>query len=307
MSYFTTIKKILAGMALVVCVIFPMGVFAQAPTPINYVPLVDLPGTATSGAKGSPVELATYLPGIFRLSIGAAGVLAVIMIVLGGVQYLSTDAISGKSEGKERIQNALVGLLLAIGSFVILNTINPATVQFNLNLQRPAPTAPTAPTTPANPTTPNTGGSAWPDDSAVRADLSRRNISINRTSNCPRIGDSACTSVHGLRPAIISALGELRIACNCQVTITGGTEYWLHGNRDTNIQTNTSPHKPGGDVVDLSLGGGLLEFFRRGGAGIERATGTGCTTGTERYRYNGALYVNEVIPGNPPHFHVCFN
>ena len=153
MSYFAIIKKILAGIALVVCVIFPMATFAQgpAPTPINYVPLVDLPGTATSDAKGATVELATYLPGIFRLSIAVAGALAVIMIVVGGVQYLSTDAISGKSEGKERIQNALVGLLLAIGSFVILNTINPATVSFNLSIKRPDPTTPTAPTTPTTP------------------------------------------------------------------------------------------------------------------------------------------------------------
>ena len=197
MSYFATIKKILAGIALVVCVIFPMATFAQgsAPTPINYVPLVDLPGTATSDAKGATVELATYLPGIFRLSIGIAGVLAVIMIVYGGVEYLSTDAISGKSEGKERIQNALVGLLLAIGSFVILNTINPATVEFNLNLQRPAPATPPQTggpatplpnpggggpaTPPSNPPSNDPRGSVWTDDSATRATILSKNININ--------------------------------------------------------------------------------------------------------------------------------
>lgn len=144
MNYFETIKKILAGIALLLCVVLPMATFAQdsAPTPINYVPLVDLPGTGTSNAPGATVELSTYLPGIFKLSIAIAGALAVIMIVYGGVEYLSTDAISGKSEGKEKITNALIGLLLAIGSFIILNTINPATVEFDLTIKRPAALTP---------------------------------------------------------------------------------------------------------------------------------------------------------------------
>jgi hypothetical protein len=47
------------------------------------------------------------------------------MIVIGGVQYLSTDAISGKNEGRKKIENALGGLLLAILAWLILNTINP--------------------------------------------------------------------------------------------------------------------------------------------------------------------------------------
>jgi len=38
---------------------------------------------------------------------------------------MSTDAYSGKSEGKKKITNALLGLLLAGLSWVILYTINP--------------------------------------------------------------------------------------------------------------------------------------------------------------------------------------
>ena len=67
----------------------------------------------------------TYLTGMVKLLIMVAGVLAVIMIMLGGIQYMSSDAISGKEEGKEKITQALFGLLLAIASWLILNTINP--------------------------------------------------------------------------------------------------------------------------------------------------------------------------------------
>jgi hypothetical protein len=43
------------------------------------------------------------------------------------------DAITGKEEGKARIQRALGGLLLALASYIILYTINPNLVSLNLN------------------------------------------------------------------------------------------------------------------------------------------------------------------------------
>jgi len=76
--------------------------------------------------------------------------LAVIMIIWGGIQYMSTDAISGKSEAKNTIQNAIWGLLLAISAWLILNTINPDLVKFNLNIEpiKPSTTSDTSSTTP---------------------------------------------------------------------------------------------------------------------------------------------------------------
>lgn len=76
---------------------------------------------------------------MFKLLIGLTAFFAVVMITIGGFQYLSTDAYSGKQEGRAKITNALIGLILAIASYVILNTINPALVNFNLNLTFNAP------------------------------------------------------------------------------------------------------------------------------------------------------------------------
>jgi hypothetical protein len=126
-----------------------------------YVPLSPLPLTTPSTcdpsnptAETCRTDIEQYLPGIFRLLIASAGALAVIMIVIGGIQYLSTDAISGKSEGKELITNALVGLMLVIGSWILLNTINPKTLEVNLSLQRPVSTIPSATSTTGGPTPP---------------------------------------------------------------------------------------------------------------------------------------------------------
>ena len=97
----------------------------------NYVPLAQLPGVGTSVNTSS---LSNYLQSIFQIGIAVAAGLAVIMIVLGGIEYMSTDAIGGKEEGKEKITSALWGLLLALSAWLILNTINPKLLDMNLQV-----------------------------------------------------------------------------------------------------------------------------------------------------------------------------
>ena len=66
-----------------------------------------------------------YLNLMIKLFIGICAVLAVIMIVWGGIEYMTTELISSKEAGKERIIHAILGLLLALGAWTLLNTINP--------------------------------------------------------------------------------------------------------------------------------------------------------------------------------------
>lgn len=80
---------------------------------------------APIGTLSGCVNLAGYLRGIFETTIGIGGVLAVIMIVICGIKLMATGSVSGKNEAKECITNAIFGVLLAIGSWLILNTINP--------------------------------------------------------------------------------------------------------------------------------------------------------------------------------------
>jgi|GEM_PF-2177744 len=78
--------------------------------------------------------LGKYLNIIIRLAIGIAGVLAVIMIVMGGIQYMTTELVHSKGQAKERITNAILGLLVALGAWLILNTINPALVSTKVDI-----------------------------------------------------------------------------------------------------------------------------------------------------------------------------
>jgi len=88
----------------------------------SYVPLAPLPGIAAGQAVP---PLSQYLNIVFSLGISVAAGLAVLMIVIGGIQYMSTDAVGGKEDAKGRITSALWGLLLALCSYLILYTINP--------------------------------------------------------------------------------------------------------------------------------------------------------------------------------------
>ncbi|MCC6323388.1 hypothetical protein IT400_01200, partial [Candidatus Nomurabacteria bacterium] len=70
-------------------------------------------------------KVGDYLNTILLIAIGLCGALAVIMIVIYGVQYMGDESVFGKTEAKSHIMAAIMGLLLALGAYTILNTINP--------------------------------------------------------------------------------------------------------------------------------------------------------------------------------------
>ena len=85
--------------------------------------------------------------------LSAAAILAVFMLVLAGVEMM-TAVEKWRTDAKQRIWNALLGLLLAALSFVILKTIDP---QFlNLKLTPVEVTGPPGPISPPAP-----GASSW--------------------------------------------------------------------------------------------------------------------------------------------------
>ena len=67
-----------------------------------------------------------YIGPIYKFAVILIGGLAVLMIVIGGLQVtLSGASQDGASQGKERIIKALSGLTLLLISGLILHTINP--------------------------------------------------------------------------------------------------------------------------------------------------------------------------------------
>lgn len=108
------------------------------PAGMGYQYLAPLPNPADNGNvqvnidPADPAALSNYLNMIIKLFIGICAVLAVIMIVIGGMQYMTTDLASSKEEGTSRIWGAVMGLVLALGSYAILYTINPNLLKSDL-------------------------------------------------------------------------------------------------------------------------------------------------------------------------------
>ena len=128
-------KKIIALLSLAfILIIFVIPIYHVFAT--EYIPLAPLPnftsfdpGSSTTTGAG---DLGKYLNIIIPLFIGICAVLAVIMIVVGGMQYMTSELISSKEEGRKRILNAIFGLLLALGAWLILFTINPSLLDTGL-------------------------------------------------------------------------------------------------------------------------------------------------------------------------------
>src|SRR3989344_2669703 len=119
---------------LVFLAMFAVALPAAAQTVCNggtctYIPLEPIPGAQQSGTA----DFAAFLSGIFKVLITFGGLFAVVMIVVAGIGYMISESAVEIDKAKGRAKAALWGLLLLTGSWLILNTINPDLLKFNLN------------------------------------------------------------------------------------------------------------------------------------------------------------------------------
>ncbi len=90
---------------------------------------VTIPGIA-AGETSNP---GGWVAGLYRFSLMAAGLLAFGMIVYAGLRYtFATGNPSTQTDARDQILQALLGLLLLLGAFIALTTINPGLVNLQL-------------------------------------------------------------------------------------------------------------------------------------------------------------------------------
>ncbi len=114
----------------------------KAPTKAFVTPSlnVEIPGLTFSDAASGPCTsdpeqtcvksnfLANYLNGIYTFLLGISITIAIIMIMVGGFQYVIAAGGGDVSKGKKRITNAVTGLILLLCIFLVLKTTNPQLV-----------------------------------------------------------------------------------------------------------------------------------------------------------------------------------
>ena len=97
----------------------------------GYEPLESIPGLTSDLNHDTAIDLGKFLMNAFNFLVAIAIVSAIVMITVGGFQYLTSAAVGSKEEAKTRISNALKGLILILLTYLILYTINPATVSLD--------------------------------------------------------------------------------------------------------------------------------------------------------------------------------
>jgi hypothetical protein len=72
--------------------------------------------------------LADYINVAYRYLVTVVLVVAIVMVVYGGFRYLVGASIGDIQAGKKIIVDAIVGMLIVLGAYTILSTVNPNTV-----------------------------------------------------------------------------------------------------------------------------------------------------------------------------------
>ena len=265
-------------------------------TQTDYTVLAPLPGTTNSCPTGTDctTNFKTYLEGMFTFAIGVSAVLAFIMLSFAGFQYVTTDGIGEKSNARERINNAVYGLLLVIGAYAILYTINPDILNFNLNIIRPNISSTD---TGIDPNAKYGNGKVVPgyplndndvaENGAIYSKLNNAGVFIN-AGPCKTGGTQGCTNLVYLPDSAINGVIDLYNACNkCYVQITGGAE------------GGHVEHGKGNPVVDLNPSSDLNKFLVGNKAPYHWQTVPKTINGkVVNFRYE--------VTGSAPHWHVVF-
>lgn len=236
------------------------------------------PGTAV----GDNSAFGSYLNLMIKIFIGICAILAVIMIVMGGIEYMTSELISNKEHGKERILGAVFGLLLALGAYTILNQINPNILNTDfgsitnqvveVNLANDSVWQPTG--SDGNYTNGGlkyTPGQPWINNGTVggragvpipAATLLASYDATVYNQECTTVGQPSCTSTAGLNTNILQTIYDhctYNNSGHCAISIQGGTEFWAHGG-----STGVTSHGIGSPTVDLGLTDGLNTYIKGG-------------------------------------------
>ena len=96
---------------------------------------VPLPQVGEESAITETPLLPAYVKYVFNFGIGIAGLIAFLMLVYGGFRYLtSAGNPSAMSDANSQIFAGLIGLIVILGSWLLLTTINPQLININPQL-----------------------------------------------------------------------------------------------------------------------------------------------------------------------------
>ncbi len=260
---------------------------------LNYTLLEKIPGQeSTTG------NLPGYVQAVLNATMMIIVLSAIFMVSIGGFLYLtSAGNTSRANQAKGIITDAILGLILALTSYLILYIINPDLVTLRISSLSTSmsPTnsipASSSPTGVAVPSTSTSSGDTYTHADAVAA-LSAKGIITTSSGSCSDPKRKECTSLEGIPKSTIANVIALKEKSGCSFNVTGGTE------------TGHKSHGPGKPIVDVSEAPCLEEKFRgqKASLGSQYNIQSICADSNSREAAYGCSYVEPA-----PHFHIQFS
>ncbi len=92
----------------------------------TFTPEVPLPGLFEGSQTADDTLLSRYIRAIYVYFIWVVGIIATVMVIYGGIRWVGAAGNPGRiKEARDIIDNAVIGVIIALTSVVLLNIINP--------------------------------------------------------------------------------------------------------------------------------------------------------------------------------------
>ncbi len=184
-----------------------------------------------------------YIAGIYQYAIGIVGILSAVVLMFGGIIWLTAGGNATQiGNAKSWIGASLTGLVIALCSYMILYTVNPALTIFKpLQIQLAK--------TEGDVVAPKAGALGLGEGEArtmlTQASQSAGSHGIGVKPPCPTNGPyTGCVNLQGVNSATLNEVINLSKNCaKCtayEVFITGGTE---PGHSENGSYTHTNGYK----------------------------------------------------------------
>ena len=189
---------------------------------------------------------ADFISRFYKIALGIVGGAALGVLVYGAILWTVSGAISTKQDAMEWIWAAIWGLVLLLGAYLILNTINPDLVKLKNPDQLLAPG-----TTNLTPSAYAAGGL---QEEQARQTLAASGIGVKGV--CPTGQSTGCVNLNGIQSKTIDeALSLVSSVGSNNVFVTAGTEGCgtVHA---TGVYSHCTGYK-----VDLRLNANLNNYI----------------------------------------------
>jgi len=97
----------------------------------GYVSLTDISSAPMFSSVFNNNSLPGFFNAVFKVLLSVGAILAVLRISYAGWKYMGTDLWTSKNDAKEIIKDAVLGLMLLLGMYIILYQINPDILELN--------------------------------------------------------------------------------------------------------------------------------------------------------------------------------